>query len=427
MENINMSAFKINPFNPNGPVSPGMFVGRLNELKKLESTLVQTGAGLPVNFMLTGERGIGKTSFLNYIKWVADGSIPLDDQKFNFLVIETDIDQNTTQVGLVKKIELGLKRALGKTEKARTFFKNAWDFIQKIEAAGYGLKDNVVHDETFLEEFSYSLADTVNRVTELTTNEFDLSAKYQGVLLLIDEADKCAKELDLGTFVKLLLERLQRQKCQKFMIGLAGLPDLRNVLNDSHPSSLRIFEQVPLERLSDPDINQVIDIGLEKAKELNGIEINIEEDARKSLIGLSEGYPHFIQQFGYSAFEKDINNVISIDDVSNSAFGPRGALDLIGDRYYRNDFYNKIQKDNYRQVLRIMSDDLDGWVTKRKIKEKFKGKANTLDNAINALKTRHIIIADESERGRYRLQHKGFALWIKLYTKETISIEDIEK
>lgn len=91
-------------------------------------------------------------------------------------------------------------------------------------------------------------------------------------------------------------------------------------------------------------------------------------------------------------------------------------MELIGDRYYKNDFYNKIQKDSYRQVLRIMADDLDGWVQRNKIAAQFKGTPSTLNNAIKALRDRHIILSKEGEVGVYRLQHKGFALWIKCYT-----------
>jgi len=53
---------RINPFRPNSPVNPGMFVGRVTELDKLEADLIQARAGQPTNFMLTGERGIGKTT-----------------------------------------------------------------------------------------------------------------------------------------------------------------------------------------------------------------------------------------------------------------------------------------------------------------------------------------------------------------------------
>ena len=58
---------RINPFRPNSPINPGMFVGRVGELEKLEAALLQTKAGQPTNFMLTGERGIGKTSLLDYL------------------------------------------------------------------------------------------------------------------------------------------------------------------------------------------------------------------------------------------------------------------------------------------------------------------------------------------------------------------------
>jgi hypothetical protein len=62
-----------------------------------------------------------------------------------------------------------------------------------------------------------------------------------------------------------------------------------------------------------------------------------------------------------------------------------------------------------------MAVDLDGWVTRAKIKSKFKGKDSTLNNALKALRDRHIILSKEGAKGIYLLQHKGFALWIKLF------------
>lgn len=59
---------RVNPFRPNSPVAPGMFVGRLPQVEALEEALLQTRTGRPKNFMITGERGIGKTSLLQYFK-----------------------------------------------------------------------------------------------------------------------------------------------------------------------------------------------------------------------------------------------------------------------------------------------------------------------------------------------------------------------
>lgn len=199
------------------------------------------------------------------------------------------------------------------------------------------------------------------------------------------------------------------------LVGLAGLPELRSKLHESHPSSLRIFEELQLERLSNEEVGNIIDICLESANDANADKTSISTSAKQSLIGFSEGYPHFIQQFGYSVFAADTNGIIEDDDVIQGVFAPKGALESIGNRYYRNNFYNKIQKDSYRKVLRIMADDLDGWVSRAKIRDKFKGNNAILNNAIKALRDRHIILSKEGEKGMYRLQHRGFALWIKFY------------
>jgi len=157
---------KINPFAPNSPVNPGIFIGRIEEIRRLELSLMQTKAGRPANFMITGERGIGKSSLLNYIKYVAEGHIPVGNTKLAFLVIDTDIDQATTQLGLVKKIQLGLDRALEKTESVRSFLREACGFVKRLEAGGLSLKPEVKSEseELLLEEFSYFLADLSRRI-----------------------------------------------------------------------------------------------------------------------------------------------------------------------------------------------------------------------------------------------------------------------
>jgi hypothetical protein len=66
---------------------------------------------------------------------------------------------------------------------------------------------------------------------------------------------------------------------------------------------------------------------------------------------------------------------------------------------------------------------MDGWVTKQEIRKKFRGKITTLDNAITALRERKIILSKEGEKGVYRLQHKGFAFWIKMYTTDLSELE----
>lgn len=416
---------KINPFKPQTPINPGMFAGRLTEITKLENFLFQTRSGQPTNFLILGERGIGKSSLIMYVKAIAQGVVPVDETKLNFLVVDTSLDSNTSQIGLIRKIELGLKNELAKTETTRKFFADAWNFLQRIEAGGIKINpiEKAEQEQTAFDEFCYAFVDIVNRVT--TEDAAGLfSTRYDGVLILIDEADKASKTLNLGSFLKLFTETLQRRDSCKTMVGLAGLPNTRDVLRESHESSLRIFDELPLDRLDRDEINYVINKCLEKANIDNTDHpITITDDGRHYIITLSDGYPHFIQQFGYSAFETDRDNVLDTDDVINGAVAEHGALEQLGDRYYRDSFYKKIQKESYRQVLRIMAEELDDWITKQEIRAKFKGSDTPLDNALQALRKRHIILSKEGERGIYRLQHKGFALWIKFKTKDPAELQ----
>jgi Cdc6-like AAA superfamily ATPase len=407
---------KINPFSPSSPFPPGIFIGRLAEITRIETCLIQTKAGSPTHFMITGERGIGKTSLLNYVKYVAEGSIELNSDRLKYLVLDVDVDRNTTELGLVKKIQMCTEHKLRENEPIKAKLKEIWDFISRIEAAGVKINkaEQRGSEELITEEFSYHLKDLFEKLCVNSLEYPANSTMYDGILIIIDEADNSSPELNLGSFFKLMTERLCRRGVNKLMFGIAGLPDLKKILCASHPSSLRIFDEIVVDRLSNNEMGQVIDRCMNKANSENSEQTAIALKARGLLVSLSEGYPHFIQQYGYSAFYVDKDNNINEDDVIEGAFGKHGALELIGERYYRDNYYNKIQKDNYRQVLRIMADKMNDWVTKEEIRSKFSGPVKTLDNAIKALRDRGIILPKEGERGVYRLQHKGFAWWIKM-------------
>lgn len=407
-----MKTMKINPFNPNSPSGPGMFAGRLHEIESIEQILFQTRANKGHGFLLLGQRGIGKTSLLNLIKFEAEGDIDVKNQKLNFLVVDIDITKETTQLKLIKKIELALRRKLAETEAARKIFSDIWNFIGKIEAVGIKINtDKSSDDELFFEEFCYSLSDTLNRITQ-TKKSSELDRKYDGLVIMIDEADNACPELNLGTFIKLLYERLQKEGTQHLMIGISGLPKTKQILVESHSSSLRIFEELTLDRLGNDDIEYVIKRVLQHSQEINGYPTKIEDKAKVHLVDLSEGFPHFIHQYGYCAFDLSNGQIITENNVMKGAFGNNGAIERIGNKYYRDDYYNKIKVESYRQVLAIMADRLDSWVSKTYIKNRFKGKDSTLNNAISALRTRGIILDKEGARGMYRLQDKGFAWWI---------------
>jgi hypothetical protein len=199
------------------------------------------------------------------------------------------------------------------------------------------------------------------------------------------------------------------------MFIIAGLPDTAEKLSKSHESSVRVFTHMKIKELGGDDRKYVVNKGLEEANKINSEKLAIAPSALELISTLSEGYPHFIQQFSYCAFEHNTDGEISDDDVLDAAFKPGGAIDAIGSRYYASAFYDRIKSDEYRQVLTIMAQKMNAWITKAEIRAKFTGDETTLSNALQALTTRKIILKNSAKVGEYRLQQRGFAIWIRLF------------
>ena len=72
---------KYNPFKPNSPVFSGEFVGRTQEIGRIDDLLYQTKMDNPTHILLHGERGIGKTSLLLVANHFAKGSLQWEEEK----------------------------------------------------------------------------------------------------------------------------------------------------------------------------------------------------------------------------------------------------------------------------------------------------------------------------------------------------------
>ena len=376
----------------------------------IERALFQTLNENPQNFLIEGERGIGKSSLMLFVEHLARGKMASSDgRKFNFLVISVELDTQANQVDILRTLAGALKAEMAERTRLKSAVHTAWDFLSKWEILG--VKYNR-HSEQSLDPI-----EILSQLAKLL-EEVGGSDEIEGILVLLDEADKPSADANLGTLLKLLSERLTKRGCHNVCIGLAGLPELIPKLRDSHESSPRMFNVLTLEPLSSGEREDIIHAGLSEANEKNARQTNINDEALGMISTLSEGYPHFIQQFAYSAFEQDNDDLIEKQDVLDGAFKENGALYQLGHKYFSSAYFDKINSDDYRKVLQAMASHLDDWITRQKIIEISGLKVSTVGNALKALKERGIIIPNESKDGKYRLPTKSFAVWIKAITSK---------
>lgn len=398
---------KYNPFRPNSIVTPGMFQGRDEEIAVIHTCLNQAMHGNPQHFIVEGERGVGKSSLLLMVQALATGKIPIHgDVSLNFLVLNVELNGSSDFVDIIRLISSELKNAIARNKQVEAKAKEVWEFLNKWEILGIRYhKDQEAQIQPYviLDQLAQTLKDTIEQTGDLN-----------GILILIDEADKPEAKASLGEIVKLLTEKLTKNGCDKVLLGLAGLPVLNAKLRESHESSLRIFQTITLKPLAHKDSLKVIDSALEEANEKNVTKTTIENNAKSLISELSEGYPHFIQEFGFAAFASDSDNNISIEDVQAGAMRTNGAIDQLGHKYFNEMYFDQINSPEYRKVLQAMASFLDGWVDRSKIKSIFTDlKDTTLNNALQALKSRNIILINQSKQGEFRLPTKSFAVWIK--------------
>lgn len=401
---------KFNPFRPNSIVAPGMFCGRYQEIRSVEQCLFQTKHGNPQHFLIEGERGIGKSSLMLFAEWMAKGQFQAEGaNKFNFMVISLELKSGSDLLEFIQKMASAIKFEIDRIEQLKTCAKGVWDFLTNWEIMGvkYNKKKSELDPFSAIEELAKVLGDTIHSGKDI----------IDGVLILIDEADKADADTRLGEFIKLITERLTKIGCEKVCFGLAGLPDLIPRLRESHESSLRLFQILSLGVLTPDERSQVINKGLGVAKEKSEIDISITPEAMKMISTLSEGYPHFIQQFAYDSFEEDKDNSIGEQDVLGGAFKENGALQQLGHKYFHKQYFDQIASPDYRRVLHCLAESLDGWVSRKEMLQSTGLIAHTLDNALRALKDRNIIFISEDQKGLYRLPNKSFAVWIKAMTK----------
>ncbi|MDP3791319.1 MAG: ATP-binding protein [Candidatus Omnitrophota bacterium] len=413
---------RFNPFRPGSIVPPGMFCGRIEEIMALERILFQTSKGNPNHFLLQGERGIGKSSLLYYMQCVATGQIlALDGQKFKFIKVNLELTPANSYVDIIKKLGTELQREVASYSGAKELLKTAWSFLKNWEVAGvrYNTPATSLNPEELLDDLTHTISKTLE----------EFGGEISGIIVLIDEADKPNESARLGELLKILTERLTKKGADRICFGLSGLPDVVRKLKSSHESSPRIFEIFTLQCLSLEERKEVVRSGLRRAEKENGFAVTITPEAENWIGWWSEGFPHFVQQFAHSAFDTDIDNNIDENDVDKGAFKENGAFQQLGVKYFEEMYFDKINSDEYREVLKAMSQiDIEikgSWISRQQIRDKLdkneiKMKPTTFNNAVRTLLQRKIIVPKPGSKGQYRFPTTSFGVWIRGYSQAKI-------
>lgn len=407
-----MNTIVINPFRPGNPVPPGIFAGRLQQLNEISTCIYQTAGFNPQNVLVTGERGIGKTSIAMVTKAIAEMEVTWKKGflKEPFLVVNVSVQDGIPSeiviAQVIKELELVIKPSFTGIKDHLKNFLGLFSEL-KLFGSGYTTKDKTPNPKEV-----YLAAEKCIRKTAKALKENKKGPNK--ICIIIDELDKMGDFDNFSSFWKVVQENLAYDNCRNLMLVLVGMPTIMEKLSISHESFLRTFVPIVLDRMPDNEAEMIIERALENGKPKKNISI----EAVKEILFYSENYPHLIQELGYSSFKMSSGDKIMKEDVKAGLHGNElyeGSVKKLGKLFFSQMYATIRRNQNYKEVLKIianLSGNKNKWVSRKNILEKSSKKSTSLDVAMSDLTDKKLIIRNPDKAGEYKMCSKMFQVYI---------------
>lgn len=264
-------------FTPYTPIDEeALFAGRLDQIYGVIDAVMQKGQ----HAILYGERGVGKTSLSSVISEFLD-------------------------VGPILSVRVNCDSA--------DTFGSAWmklfgeiETVAERPVPGFG---GATARQSFSARSLFEGDQTPNGVRRVLSRLSSSSVP----ILIVDEFDRLppAPRRAFADLVKMLSDHAVRAT-----VVLVGVADSVDELIAEHESVERALSQIRLPRMSGSEIRQIVENGM------NGLRLEIEEEAEDRIVLLSQGLPHYAHLLGLhaarSALLRGEGAALSLPDVDRA-------------------------------------------------------------------------------------------------------------
>lgn len=293
-----------NPFSPGAGAPPPELVGRDPILEQARILLGRIKQKRPEkSILLTGLRGVGKTVLLNEIERLAkaDG--------YRTIVVEAHEDKPLGPLiaPYLRSLLFELDRIAGAGDKVKRGLRVLRSFLGALQVT---YNDITVGLDVDPEKGSADSGDLEIDLPNLFVAIAEAAEDRKcAVAVLIDEV-QYFNQKELGALI-MAMHKLQQRRLPLVLFG-AGLPILAGLAGESKSYAERLFSFPDVGALSEEDSAKA----LREPAQASGVAFQAQ--ALKEVFRLTKGYPYFLQEWGYQAWNLATTSPITLQVVKNA-------------------------------------------------------------------------------------------------------------
>lgn len=326
-----------NPFSPGAGTPPPALVGRQSVLEQAKIALARIKAGRSEkSLLLVGLRGVGKTVLL---RTISDQARLL---QYESVFIETPEDKRLSEllVPPLRSILYKLDQMEGLNASVKRAMRVFRSFLGTIKIGNEALNVSFDVDP---EVGSADSGDLQSDLTFLLTAIAEAAAsRGTAVALIIDEMQYLA-EAEFAALIT-ALHAVGQKQLPLVLVG-AGLPQLVGLAGKAKSYAERLFHYPNIGPLNIHDASDALQNPVQQQN------VSFEHAAIDEIIRLTKGYPYFLQEWGYEAWNFAKTSLISAADVRSVT--PR-VIEKLDENFFRVRFDRLTPSE--KRYLRAMAE-----------------------------------------------------------------------
>lgn len=302
-----------NPFSPGAGAPPPELVGRgplLEQARILLGRIKQRRS--EKSLLLTGLRGVGKTVLLNDIERMAKA------EGYQTILLEAHEEKSLGELiyPALRGLLFELDRIKGAGDKVKRGLAVLRSFIGSIKltvndmALGFDIEPaRGTADSGDLE------VDLPNLFVAIAEAALE---RQTAVAILIDEIQYLSQK-ELGALI-MAMHKMQQKQLPLVLLA-AGLPVLPGMAGESKSYAERLFNYPEIGALSEADASMAL------RDPARNVGVEFDDDALREVFRLTHGYPYFIQEWGYQAWNMAAASPITLEIVRSATTEVTRRLD----------------------------------------------------------------------------------------------------